>query len=58
MTTEVHEKLGNEIIRKFFGLKTRPAISDDVEAVYKKITGHDSTKEQAPKEQPLDKPID
>lgn len=57
MTTEVHEKLGNEIIRKFFGLKTRPAVSADIEAVHKKITGHDKTKDEAPKEEPLDQPL-
>lgn len=56
--SEKNEKLGTEIIRKFFNLEIRPQVSQAVEDIYKKMTSTDKTREVDAKTQDLDKPLD
>ena len=57
MDEKVNERLGNEIIRKFYGLETRPQVKEATDAVIKKLMDVDSSRETKEKEEPLDKPL-
>lgn len=55
--SQKNERLANEIIRTYWGLETRPLVSETVEEVIKKLMSEDPTRKSDDKEQPLDKPL-
>jgi hypothetical protein len=57
MEKKVNERLGNELIRRFYGLETRPVVKEATDAVMKKLMSVDSTRETKDKEEPLDQPL-